>query len=350
MSGRHRSPWFLTAILLSGCKVNTTIPNGVLSCTTSNECPRPYQCSMQRCSLPGGADGANAGDASEDGPGKDAAIAPDAVLPDAATACNLSRPFGASVLVSGLNRDVGLDQGARLTPDEFVVYFHSNRSGNLDIWRSSRSTLMETFSEPKPVAEVNTLDGESWPSLSGDGRTLYFESNRLHNGNAAIFVALRKTTLAVFDPPSLVANLGMVNTNGQPAILPGGDTILFASNREASWELFGAKIGTDGQFKESMKLSTVNTPARDLTPVPAADDLTLYFSSTRADGGAKGEEDIWMARRASREANYDPPMNVSELNTAAAEFPTWASPDGCRLYFYRVDPNGSKIYVAERMR
>jgi hypothetical protein len=44
---------------------------------------------------------------------------------------------------------------------------------------------------------------------------------------------------------------------------------------------------------------------------------------------------------------------VTELNTAAQEWPTWVSPDGCRLYFSRRPGEGGAdnydLYVAERV-
>jgi hypothetical protein len=76
----------------------------------------------------------------------------------------------------------------------------------------------------------------------------------------------------------------------------------------------------------------------------------IFFQSDRTDSPAKGGRDIWMARRSSTTASYDPPVNVQELNTAADEYPSWLSPDNCRLYFSRSGPTGDKIYVAERPR
>jgi hypothetical protein len=55
-----------------------------------------------------------------------------------------------------------------------------------------------------------------------------------------------------------------------------------------------------------------------------------------------------VAERASRTADFDPPVNVQELNTGADEHPNWLSPDRCRLYFQRYGATGYKIYVASR--
>jgi hypothetical protein len=55
-----------------------------------------------------------------------------------------------------------------------------------------------------------------------------------------------------------------------------------------------------------------------------------------------------MTKRASTTANFDPPVNVQELNTANEDWPDWLSPDRCRIYFERGGTSGRKIYVAER--
>jgi hypothetical protein len=58
-----------------------------------------------------------------------------------------------------------------------------------------------------------------------------------------------------------------------------------------------------------------------------------------------------MARRASRSDAWGTPVNVRELNTPGEDFPTWASPDGCRLYFTRRGPvigQARKMFYADR--
>jgi hypothetical protein len=79
------------------------------------------------------------------------------------------------------------------------------------------------------------------------------------------------------------------------------------------------------------------------------DELTIYFASLRTDGGAKGNLDIWMARRSSVDEQFGLPRNVAKLNTPLSEYPTWISADGCRLYIAKGEANDSfDIYVATR--
>jgi hypothetical protein len=130
----------------------------------------------------------------------------------------------------------------------------------------------------------------------------------------------------------------------QPFVLPDGSALYFSS----PGDLYRAARGASGQFQAPVMVSTVNTPSLEYTPALTPDELTLYFASNRPDSPARGDLDIWVSKRASRDVPFEAPVNVQELNTAAGEDPEWISPDNCRLYFSRSGPTGVKIYMAER--
>jgi hypothetical protein len=93
--------------------------------------------------------------------------------------------------------------------------------------------------------------------------------------------------------------------------------------------------------------SELASGANEFSPVVSADGLTIFFSSDRTDGGAKGGTDIWTARRPSLTAPFSDVKTVPELNTTADEEAGWLSPDGCRLYSFSSIA-GSHLYVASR--
>jgi hypothetical protein len=45
---------------------------------------------------------------------------------------------------------------------------------------------------------------------------------------------------------------------------------------------------------------------------------------------------------------FGTPTAVSELDSVDGEYPTWLSPDECRLYFTRLNGDQSDIFVASR--
>jgi hypothetical protein len=65
--------------------------------------------------------------------------------------------------------------------------------------------------------------------------------------------------------------------------------------------------------------SELNTPFLDGCPIQSPDGLSLYMASNRP--GGRGLLDIWVARRASRDAPFGAPANLGEpVNSAADDF------------------------------
>jgi hypothetical protein len=75
----------------------------------------------------------------------------------------------------------------------------------------------------------------------------------------------------------------------------------------------------------------------------------MYFASSEAVPDAKGDFDIWVATRKSRDDDFASPSVVPELSSELYEAPGWVSPDGCRLYLQRGGADiPSRVYVAQK--
>ena len=238
-------------------------------------------------------------------------------------------------------------------PDELTIYFSSDRGGNDDVYMATRAS--RTDASGAAGADQRQHHQRGWVALpiSSTGLDLFLESNV--SGKYAVYVATRSTLMAQFSAPALVANVNIAGTdNGQPNVLPDESAIYFVSYQTASsnWDVYRAARTTGGQFGTPAQVSTINTPSDEYAPTPTSDELVLYFGSARPDSPAKGGMDVWIAKRASVTASFDPPTNVQELNTAQGEWPDWLSPDRCRLYFTRTPSAGTSsprsIYVATR--
>ncbi len=111
--------------------------------------------------------------------------------------------FGTPILVDGLNTASNDLRPNIRVRDGLEIFFESNRTGTLggtDLYVSTRATTSSGWSTPENLgAVVNTASGESRPSLSFDGRELYFQSNRPGGfGNVDVFVT-RRTAFTPFD-------------------------------------------------------------------------------------------------------------------------------------------------------
>ena len=292
-------------------------------------------------------------DADERLPPRDAAAVPEDATPesDAGQAPDVAvesscweRRFGAPVNVAELSSDA-LELSVRLAPDERTAFLATNRdggAGGVDVYTSTRATLSDPFGTPT-VLPLNTAADDTHATLSLDGLSLYFASGRVapDGGMTAddIYVARRATSTLPFSPPGLVPELSGPADDSFPYAAPSGG-MYFASNREGDMKLFFA-AAAGASFATPVAVENVHEPATiSNLPVVSSDGLWLYFASSRAGGGARGELDVWVSHRASVTSSFETPVNVAELNTASSDRPSWLSLDGCRMYLTSTRAGG----------
>ena len=80
----------------------------------------------------------------------------------------------------------------------------------------------------------------------------------------------------------------------------------------------------------------------DQRPVLNASETTMYFASNRP--GGRGLDDVWVARRASKQDEFGPGTHVRELSTPDPDYVTWVSDDDCVIMLDRA----SHVYTAKR--
>jgi WD40 repeat protein len=103
----------------------------------------------------------------------------------------------------------------------------------------------------------------------------------------------------------------------------------------------------------------LNSACQDQTPTLSRDELALYFMSNRQGGlgintpdGCQDTNDLWLARRASRDSPWETPVNLgSPVNTSADEAGPALSPDGHLLFFTSNRDGGAgqnDLYMSRR--
>ena len=216
-----------------------------------------------------------------------------------------------------------------------------------DLSVSTRPTVDDDWGPPANLGPVvNSLNDDMGPCNSYDGLELYYQSNRPGGaGLDDIWVSRRATRN---DPWGEPENLGPpVNTETwdyNPRISQDGLELYFA-------------YGLDPQLavtKRDTKDSPWGEPV-DLGPVvnnwscqdglwPSSDGLVLIFSDFWACDprpGGLGETDIWLTRRAGKDAEWTIPVNIgAPVNTEYAEDFAMISADGSMLYFNSNRPGG----------
>ncbi len=99
--------------------------------------------------------------------------------------------------VKNLGADVNseyFDSQPSITSDGSTLYFASDRPGGMggvDIWMTTR--LGNSWTKPVNVRSVNSTDDDMSPSIAADGRTFYFASNRAGGSGGFDLYVVKKT-------------------------------------------------------------------------------------------------------------------------------------------------------------
>jgi len=250
----------------------------------------------------------------------------------------------------------GHEVSPSISTDELELYFGSNRSGGYgddDIWVTTRPTVEDEWAVPTNLgSRVNSSSWDGGASLSADGLSLYFSSTRAGGyGNSDIWVTERATRNDDWGTP---VNLGpIVNSSADEtvsAISFDGLQLLFNDHHTASrpgglgdsdlWTTMRPTVSDPWEPPLNLGPS-VNSSASDSGPCVSADGLVLFFSSERP--GGYGRRDLWTARRASADDDWDAPVNLgSTVNSSVWDGGAEISADGRTLYFHsgRTGPGG----------
>jgi serine/threonine protein kinase/Tol biopolymer transport system component len=245
---------------------------------------------------------------------------------------------------------------ACFSADGLEVYTDTLRAGgqgNDDIWVCKRASPQDAWGPPENLGPtINSAKVDVATSLTADGLDLYYFSRRPGGfGNADLYVIKRATRNSPWGPP---ANLGApVNgsyNDGSPSVSSDGLELYFGSDRPGGYgngDLYvSRRATTSAPWGEAVNLGpVVNSPGSEGALVLSPDGLLLVFpdfGGTRP--GGYGGGDLWMARRASRSGDWEPPVNLGPMvNGPNSEFLPCFAPDGSALYFDLCD-NSTYIY------
>lgn len=194
--------------------------------------------------------------------------------------------------INGYNHDACI----ALSPDGQILFIYKDTKDEKgEIYYSN--LIGRDWSTPKPLlGEVNTSHWEGSASLSADGKTLYFTSDKPAGlGGRDIY----KATLINDSIWGNIENLGStINTpynDDAPFIHPDGRTLVFSSeghNSMGGYDIFHTELQPDGTWLPPTNIGfPINSPDRDTYYVLSANGERGYFSSGRP--GGYGLQDIY---------------------------------------------------------
>jgi len=170
------------------------------------------------------------------------------------------------------------------------------------LWVTTRETRDDAWGTPVNLG--STVNSSAWdlaPSISADGLSLFFTSTRPGgSGGADIWLSTRVTINDLWEEPvNLGPSVNSSSDDAAPSISADGRLLFFIDYPNTRPGGCGApdlwvtiRAGKNDPWGTPMNLGlTVNSPYRDDAPEISLDGRTLYFPSNRP--GGSGDMDLW---------------------------------------------------------
>lgn len=189
------------------------------------------------------------------------------------------------------------DKAIALSPDGLTLFiYHEDPNGNGDIYRSDFDYF--EWSVPSRVKGINTTSWEGGCSITADGKTLYFCSDRPGGlGGKDIYRATLQEDKSWGNIENLGPNVNTASDEQSPFIHADGINLFFSCNGRTSmggYDIFQARWNAaESKFNEAQNLGhPLNTPDDDLYYALSANGNTGYYASGKK--GGEGLKDIYM--------------------------------------------------------
>jgi len=209
------------------------------------------------------------------------------------------------------------------------------------------------WSDPVSIApNINTAFNEGACSISGDGKTLVFASCNREDGLGQCDLYIAYNQGGVWsDPVNMGRNVNSPAWDSEPSISADGKTVYFSSRRPGGLgkeDIWVTRRDENGEWTPAVNLgSPVNTKGREVSPFIHADGKTLYFSSDELIG--LGGFDIFFTKDSA--GSFPEPQNLGyPINTPANDASVFITADnskGIYSIYEKKDNQASRILLYE---
>ncbi len=198
-------------------------------------------------------------------------------------------------------------------------------------------------------APLNTDNNEGAQSLSADGRLLYFTGCNRPDGEGMCDIYLSGNYNGHWSVPvNLRQPVNTTYSEKQPSISADGQTLFFASDRpggRGGLDIWFSRRSTDGHWLVPENAGdSINTPGNEQSPFIHPDGRTLYFSSEGHNNLGRG--DIFISRMRD-DGKWGSAENLGyPINTFNDEVGMIVNSLGDKAYFSsdRLKGRGMDIY------
>jgi WD40 repeat protein len=281
-----------------------------------------------------GDDPATGGDGAMDATPPDSTSTNDAAVIDSGSpdveapgpACDLSKPFGAPVRIDELDSPVS-EERLGISEDRLTAVFGRN-NGSFDLELAVRGNAGAPWSVIGN-AYPNTGADETSPSLSADGKTLFFARTTTNQVNV-IYKAFRGDGGTFGDVQEVVQAVDSATSNHQLYFVAPKNVLYFVRSAGSN-TLMRADLNTTDPPSPQTGVDQPEYPA------VTGNELRLYFAQV----APQGNYQIYTANRALPAAGWSDVKPVAELVSVGIDKPAYVTANGCTLTFSRVLPKES---------
>ncbi len=224
-----------------------------------------------------------------------------------------------------------------LTIDGKQLFFTRNRNTrNEDFYVSDRDSSGMWQQAQSLPGDVNTPWNEGAMQIAQDGEWMVFTACSRPDGYGGCDLYISYRTPSGWTPGKNMG--GRINTDqweSQPCLAPDKRSLYFVSRRPGGLggsDLYVSTLLQNGQWDYPVNLGpNINTPADEQCPFLHADNQTLYFTSPYWTG--YGNDDLFFARK-QPDGSWSKPENLGyPINTTDREGSLIIAADGITAYY-----------------
>jgi len=231
----------------------------------------------------------------------------------------------------------GLDEFSRNMQEDFFI----------SKWENGKWAPRKSMGKP-----INSDLNEGAQSLSADGHFMFFTACNRADGLGSCDIYFSSWLGNQWSAPRNIAKpINSPQWDAQPSISPDGRTIYFCSRRpggKGKIDLWQSTITEDGYWGEPENLGDlINTAGDEMSPFIHPDNQTLYFSSNGLPG--LGNFDLFVSRK-DKTGEWGPPKNLGyPINSYFEEIGLIVDAKGDKAYYSstRMSNSGKDIFEFE---
>lgn len=242
------------------------------------------------------------------------------------------------------------------TPEEFVKLNPDGVRRVFDIFQedffvSFRIKNYWSFAQ-ELGSTINTKQSEGAQSLTSDGNSMYFTACNRSEGLGHCDIYTSKLINNEWNEPvNIGSSVNSESWDAQPSISPDGKTLYFVSDRKGGYggkDIWFSTLLSEGKWSNPLNLGEkINTSGDEQSPFIHFDNKTLYFSSNGHLG--MGGSDIFISRRIA-DGSWSDPVNIGyPINSIADEIGFIVTANGEKAFFSsdRLANKGRDIFEFE---